>query len=125
MCDGSHAPLYFEPHCDFVDASVAKLGTVDVVVSPVQTTLFGPTPALGYLVVMGDINLMRLLKALRPKVLVPLLNLEIDQEGPLAPAVFNRGNVDSVRQQIKYSGLATRVELPAPPGESMAIALSN
>ncbi|KAG1669006.1 hypothetical protein FOA52_000599 [Chlamydomonas sp. UWO 241] len=123
--DGSHASLYFEPHCDFVDASVAKLGTVDVVVSPVQTTLFGPTPALGYPVVMGDINLMRLLKALRPKVLVPLLNHEIDQEGPLAPAVFNRGNVDSVRQQIKDCGLATRVELPAPPGESMAIALSN
>lgn len=25
--DGSHASLYFEPHCDFAEASVAKLGT--------------------------------------------------------------------------------------------------
>jgi hypothetical protein len=64
--------------------------SVDVVVSPVQTTLFGPSPALGYPVVMGDMNLLRLLQALRPKVLVPLLNAEIDAEGPLAPAIFNR-----------------------------------
>ena len=35
------ASLYYEPHCDFDAASVAKAGPVDVVVSPVQSVLLG------------------------------------------------------------------------------------
>uniref|UniRef100_A0A7R9VFK0 Metallo-beta-lactamase domain-containing protein n=1 Tax=Chlamydomonas euryale TaxID=1486919 RepID=A0A7R9VFK0_9CHLO len=124
--DGSHASLYFEAHCDFTDASIAKLGSVDVVVTPVESTILGSREAgVGYPVVMGDINLMRLLKQLRPKVLVPLLNAQIDAEGPLSPAVFQRGDVAAVRQQLADAGLSTRLEMPAPPGETLAIALSN
>lgn len=120
--DGASASLYFEPHCDFVDSSVAKLGKVDVVVSPVVSTLLG-SQAASYPLVMGDINLMRLLKLLQPRVLVPLLNSEIDSEGPLSEVVYDRGSIDQVKQQLKDSKLATRLELPAPPGESLAIAL--
>ncbi len=58
------------------------------------------------------------------QVLVPLLNADIDSTGPLyARAVFERGTVDSVRQQLKHAGLPTRLELPAPPGEALAVAL--
>jgi len=31
--------LYYEPHCDFEASSVAAAGSVDVVVSPVQSVL--------------------------------------------------------------------------------------
>jgi hypothetical protein len=35
------ASLYYEPHCDFDQSSVAKVGPVDVVISPVQSVLLG------------------------------------------------------------------------------------
>ena len=59
----------------------------------------------------------------RPKVLVPLLNAEIDQEGPLCGLILERGSFDDVKRQLAASGLDTRLEFPAPPGESLSIAL--
>mmetsp|Transcript_40508 Transcript_40508/g.90039 ORF Transcript_40508/g.90039 Transcript_40508/m.90039 type:complete len:157 (+) Transcript_40508:648-1118(+) len=116
------ASLYYESHCDFVPESVAKVGKVDVVVSPITTTLVGVSP-VGYPVVLGDTNLQALLKLLQPKVLVPLMNADINQEGPLSSIVQERGSVDQARQQLRQLGLDTRMEMPAPPGEALAIAL--
>lgn len=58
-----------------------------------------------------------------PQVLVPLMNADIDQEGPLSEYVFDRGSVEEARQKLRKSGLPTRLEMPAHPGESLAIAL--
>ncbi len=82
-----------ESHCDFDAASLASglraiglpQGGVDVVVSPVMSTLLG-VPGVGlasYPLVQGDINLAQLLRMLRPTLLLPLLNHEIAHEGPL------------------------------------------
>ncbi len=60
--------LYFESHCDFDAASVAREAPVDVVVSPVVTAGLGKGPGAGYPLTMGDINLEKLLKILKPKV---------------------------------------------------------
>lgn len=120
--DGQSASLYFEPHCDFTEGSVSKLGKVDVVVSPVQSTLMGAETA-AYPLVMGDINLTKLMKLLQPQVLVPLLNSEIDAEGPLNTIVFDRGTVAAAKAQLQQAGIEARVEMPAPPGETLAIAL--
>lgn len=51
------------------------------------------------------------------------MNADIDQEGPLSEYVFDRGSVEEARQKLRKSGLPTRLEMPAPPGESLAIAL--
>lgn len=37
--DAAPASLYYEPHCDFDAKSVASVGQVDVVISPVQSVL--------------------------------------------------------------------------------------
>ena len=95
---------------------------VDVVVSPIKTTLLG-VDAAAYPLVMGDMNLLRLLGLLRPTVLVPLLNAEIDQEGPLSGLIVERGSYEQVKGQLVASGLGVRMEFPAPPGESLSIAL--
>jgi hypothetical protein len=146
---------------------------VDVVISPVKTTLLGNVSA-GYPLVMGDLNIMKLIKLLKPKVnsslhrssqrnldlpdlrtslhtmsrvnllhgyahrifssskvyyifhvqvLVPLLNAEIDQEGPLSSIVVDRGDYEEVTKQITSSQPGTRVEFPASPGEALAVAL--
>ena len=54
---------------------------------------------------------------------MPLLNAEIDQEGPLSALILERGTFDDVKRQLAVSGLDTRLEFPAPPGESLSIAL--
>lgn len=74
----------------------------------------------------GDTDLTALLKLLQPKVLVPLLNADLDQEGSLTPIMSVRGSsaADTVRSQLKAAGLTgVRLEYPAPPGESLALAL--
>lgn len=116
--------LYFEPHCDFDAASVAKEAPVDVVVSPVTTANLGVGP-LSYPLTMGDINLVKLLKILKPKVLIPLLNSDIDHEGPLTALIqADSGTIEGVTAKLRDAGLeSVRVEFPAPPGEAMALAL--
>ena len=91
-------------------------------VSPVKTTLLGVSDA-AYPLVMGDMNLMKLLGLLRPKVLVPLLNAEIDQEGPLSGLILERGSYEDAKAKMAASRIDARFEFPAPPGESLSIAL--
>ncbi|WIA11643.1 hypothetical protein OEZ85_011746 [Tetradesmus obliquus] len=115
------ASLYYEPHCDFDASSLAGVGPVDVVVSPVQSVLLA-----GYPLLKGDTDLLKLLKLLQPKVLVPLLNADLDQEGKLTTLMSVRGSslAADVRQQLAAAGLSgTKLEYPAPPGESLALAL--
>jgi hypothetical protein len=118
----SPASLYYEPHCDFDAGSLRQAGPVDVVVTPVMSTLMN-LGAGAYPLVLGDINLQRLLQQLRPKVVVPLLNAEIDQEGPLSQLLIERGSTQGLQAQLAAAGIAARVDFPAPPGESLAIAL--
>jgi len=116
------ASAYFEPHCDFDESSVSRVGQVDMVISPISSSLLGVGP-VAYPLVMGDINLVKLLKILKPKVLVPLLNAEIDHTGPLAALIQDRGGYDKLRADLQAAGLTTKVEFPAPPCEQLAIAL--
>ena len=123
--DGASASLLYEPHCDFDDASLRKLPTrPDIILSPVTSTLLGVGDA-AYPLVLGDINLKRLLTLLKPKVLLPLLNAEIDSEGPLSLLMIERGTNkrEDLRRQVEAMGLDVRVEMPSVPGESFAIAL--
>jgi hypothetical protein len=76
--------------------------------------------------VKGASDLTSLLKLLQPKVLVPLLNADLDQEGQLTPLMSVKGSsaADVVRSQLKAAGLSSvRLEHPAPAGESLALAL--
>jgi hypothetical protein len=68
---------------------------------------------------------MQLLRILRPKVLVPLLNADLDQEGQLTPLMSVAGSSaqDKVEAMLRAQGVKVKVDYPAPPGESLAIAL--
>lgn len=68
----------------------------------------------------------QLLRLLRPKVLVPLLNADLDQEGGLVPLMSTAGSSrqEDVEALLGAAGLGgVKVDYPAPPGESLAIAL--
>lgn len=79
-----------------------------------------------YPLLRGDSDLLKLLKLLQPKVLVPLLNADLNQEGQLTALMSVKGSsaAADVRRQLAAAGLsATRLEYPAPAGESLALAL--
>ncbi len=48
----------------------------------------------------GDINLLKLARALQPSVVVPLANAEIDQSGPLSSFIIERGSVDDAKVRV-------------------------
>lgn len=84
-----------------------------------------PSPR-SYPLLKGDTDLTKLLRLLRPKVLVPLLNADLDQEGLITPLMSVRGSsaADALRRQLAAAGLGDiRLEYPAPPGESLSLAL--
>jgi len=79
-----------------------------------------------YPLLKGDTDLTTLLKLLKPKVLVPLLNADLDQEGQLTSMMSVRGSsaAEDLRQALARAGLSgTKLEYPAPAGESLALAL--
>lgn len=67
--------LYYEPHADFDKNSVSQIGEVDAIVSPVKTQGLG-TDAINYPLVLGNEQLIPLMKILKPSVLIPLFNAE-------------------------------------------------
>ncbi|EFN51973.1 hypothetical protein CHLNCDRAFT_139469 [Chlorella variabilis] len=117
------ASLYYEPHADYLPESVrravAKGGPVDVVVSPPCSQSL-----LGYPLVKGATDSLDLLRLLRPKVFVPLMNAEIDQAGPLAELLVEEGSVEELQRQLAAQPdlAAVRVALPTP-AQPMAVVL--
>lgn len=72
----------------------------------------------------GATDNRQLLGLLRPKVVIPLLNAEFEQSGPLADLLEEVGSVAELETQLaKTPGLqGVRVQVPAP-GQPMPVAL--
>lgn len=83
--------------------------------------------ACRYPLLKGDSDIVQLLKLLKPKVLIPLLNAgTLEESGQLTPIMSVKGSSAAavLRQRLAEAGLAgTKLEYPAPPGESLAVAL--
>lgn len=62
---------------------------------------------------MGKDNIVGLLKQLKPKVFLPLVNAEFDSEGPLSSLISEKGSVAGLPDALKAEGL-TCVELVVP-----------
>jgi hypothetical protein len=74
--------------------------------------------------VKGATDNVQLLSLLRPKVVVPLLNAEFDQSGPLADLLQEVGSVAELQATLAATpGLqAVRVCVPTP-GQPMPVTL--
>lgn len=83
--------LYYEPHCDFDAASVASVGPVDVVVSPPCNQ-----ELVGYPLVKGNTDNVKLVSLLKPAALIALCNAEFDASGPLDALIVETVRVDGV-----------------------------
>jgi hypothetical protein len=115
--------LYYEPHCDYVLDSIKNAlaqggeegGGVDVVVTPPSTqSLLG-----AYDLVKGNTDNIVLLKTLKPKVVVPLLNAEFDSTGPLAAVIVETGGVEELAKAMgcveELKGVKVMIPMAAQP----------
>jgi len=119
--------VYYEPHCDYQESSVRAAlqacgRAVDLVIAPCTAVALA-----GYPLVLGSPDsVLRLLRLLRPRVLVPLRNDVIAQSGAIAPAIGESGGVEAVRAALAADmqlGGAVRLLEAAPAGQPLAIDL--
>lgn len=119
--------IYYEPHCDWgegaldawANASEGGKDRLDAVVTPAVSQKLA-----GYPLVMGEENLIKLVKTLKPAALIPLVNAEFEQSGPLAAAIqqVGDGGVAAVEARLKEAGLSsTKYYAPEAPGRPLAI----
>jgi len=109
--------VYYEPHCDYVGDNVTRAGPVDVMISPVKTVSMGSYP-----LVKGE-EVLPLVKALRPKALIPLTNADGISTGILSTLINVSGNMDTVEQGLQAEIPETRFVQVAPVGQSTIVSL--
>lgn len=112
--------LYYEPHADFTAESVQTEllpGDVDIVVTPVVNQ-----ELIAYPLVCGDDNAVRLLQQIKPSVVVPFMNAEMQASGPLSWLIKQKGSLPDFERKLRSAGLAdVRVQQLAPPPTPMTI----
>ena len=70
-------------------------------------------------------NLIDLVKALQPSIVIPLINAEFNQSGPLSWFIRPKGSVEELEQRLRNAGLQkSRVQMPAAPGHAFAVDLT-
>jgi len=70
---------------------------------------------------MGKDNVVGLLRRLKPKVFLPLVNAEFDSEGPLSSLISEKGSVAGLPDVLKREGLDIKMVVPEP-GKPTAVA---
>lgn len=108
--------VYYEPHADYNVDSVRKIGTCDVVVSPPCTQSL-----LGYDLVKGTSENIPLLKLLKPKAVIALMNAEFDGSGPLAALISETGGPSLLESQIKDSSTVDANVFVPKAGEPLTV----
>lgn len=112
--------VFYEPHADYVEDSIKDVDSVDVVVMPPCTQSL-----LGYDLVKGATEMVPLLKRLKPKVVIPLMNAEFNASGPLSGLISEIGGVRDLETQLsKEPELKESIKVKVPkPGEPMEISI--
>ena len=71
--------------------------------------------------VMGKDNVAGLLRRLKPKVFLPLVNAEFDSEGPLSSLITEKGSVAELPAALKAEGLADIGIVAPEPGKPTSV----
>lgn len=99
--------VYIEPHVDFDATELQEQGPVDIVISPIE----GQRIASVFDLVFGSEKTVELVETLRPKVLVPMTNGNIDASGPVSGIVSTNGSEEEFLKRLAASRAAgTRIQ---------------
>lgn len=101
---GGRPVIYVEPHVEFDAAELARLAPVDAVVTPVSGQGLP-----GFELVHGPSASVSLIKALRPRWVLPMRNGNVDATG-LSSAFVNEFGADGeFERQLQEAGVRTEV----------------
>lgn len=74
--------------------------------------------------VKGKENALKLIESLQPSVVIPLINAQFHQSGPLSKLIHAEGSPEDLQGLLQHNGLQhVRVRMPAAPGKSFAVTL--
>ena len=111
--------LYYEPHADYVEETLQSINSVDVVVMPPSTQSL-----LGYDLVKGATAMVPLLKRLKPRVVIPLLNAEFNASGPLHDMLSETGGAEELQAQLRADEELRDIRVCVPkPAEPMRVSI--
>lgn len=74
--------------------------------------------------VKGKQNAVKLVTTMQPGVVIPLINAQFHQSGPLSKLIHAEGSPEDLQGQLQQHGLGNvKVRMPADPGKAFHIAL--
>ncbi len=74
--------------------------------------------------VKGKQNALKLIQTLQPSVVIPLINAQFNQSGPLSKLIHAEGSPEDLQGLLQQHGLQhVMVKMPAPPGKAFDICL--
>ena len=74
--------------------------------------------------VKGKENAVKLVQSLQPSVVIPLINAQFNQSGPLSKLIHAEGSPEDLQGQLQQHGLGhVSVRMPAAPGKAFHIEL--
>ena len=108
--------VYIEPHVEFQVPELAKEAPVDCVITPIVGQRL---PILD--LVYGPSNAVKLIETLRPKVVIPMPNANVDQSGIAASLVSENGSEDDFFRLLAKSNAASTKVQKLRPGQDEII----
>lgn len=116
--ESSGRSIYFEPHGDFRQASLATIAPCDAALMPAKEVFLGRLP-----LVLGTARLREVCDLLKPSKVVALENGEgIRSQGALSLALSSRGSLQGFRRAVEECcGKGAEPILPAPLGSATTI----
>lgn len=74
--------------------------------------------------VKGKENAVKLIQTLQPSIVIPLINAQFHQSGPLSKLIHAEGSPEDLQGQLQEHGLGhVSVRMPAAPGKALHIDL--
>ena len=74
--------------------------------------------------VKGKENAVKLVETLQPSIVIPLINAQFHQSGPLSKLIHAEGSPDDLEEQLRQHGMKNvSVRMPAAPGKALSMAL--
>ena len=74
--------------------------------------------------VKGKENAVKLIQTLQPSVVIPLINAQFHQSGPLSKLIHAEGSPEDLQGQLRQHGLDhVSVRMPEAPGKAFRIEL--
>ena len=110
--------VYIEPHVEFQEQELKREAPVDVVITPIvgQRLRF-----LDFDLVYGPEQAVRLVNILRPKVVIPMMNANVDDSGIASNLVSQNGKVKDFYQRLEKSQAAGTKIQELVPGNDVFI----